>query len=203
LLILAAAAAPAAPDAGTGEARLRNFLTNVQGVEGRFRQQVIDSRQQVMEDTSGSVVMQRPGRFRWNYQTPFERVIVADGEKVWLYEADLEQVTIRRLTAGIGDTPAALLTGKESVLDRFRIEKSWTADGLALVRLLPRSADADFAGVTLGFDGPVLRLLLLDDRLGQQTRVDLTDVRLNPVLAPDVFRFTPPPGADVIDDSEL
>ena len=81
-----------------GATRLRDFLANVQGMEARFRQQVIDSRQQVLEDASGSVVMQRPGRFRWNYQAPFERVIVADGEKVWLYEADLEQVTIRRLT---------------------------------------------------------------------------------------------------------
>jgi len=187
----------------TGATRLRNFLANVQGMEASFRQRVIDSRQQVLEDASGSVVMQRPGRFRWNYQAPFERVIVADGEKVWLYEADLDQVTIRRLTAGIGDTPAALLTGKESVLERFTVEKSWNEEGLALVRLIPRSADADFAGVTLGFDGAELRRLVLDDRLGQQTRVDLTEVRTNPRLSPEVFRFEIPAGADVIDDSDL
>ena len=200
LLALAAAGASAADN---GEARLRSFLSDVQAMDGKFRQQVIDSRQQVLEDTSGSVAMQRPGRFRWNYEAPFERVIVSDGEKVWLYEADLEQVTIRRLSSGIGDTPAALLTGKESVLDRFKVDKSWTEDGLALVRLLPRSADSDFASVTLVFDGPALRRLLLDDRLGQQTRIDLTAVRINPRLAPDLFRFLPPPGADVIDDSEL
>lgn len=200
LLALAAAGVSAADN---GEARLRSFLADVQAMDGKFRQQVIDSRQQVLEDTSGSVAMQRPGRFRWNYEAPFERVIVSDGEKVWLYEADLEQVTIRRLSSGIGDTPAALLTGKESVLDRFKVDKSWTEDGLALVRLLPRSADSDFASVTLGFDGSALRRLLLDDRLGQQTRIDLTAVRINPRLAPDLFRFLPPPGADVIDDSEL
>ena len=90
-----------------------------------------------------------------------------------------------------------------SVLERFKVERSWNEEGLALVRLVPRSADADFAAVTLGFDGPALRRLLLDDRLGQQTRIDLTDVRINPRLAPDLFRFSPPPGADVIDDSEL
>lgn len=204
LALFATVASGAPPDANAaGVARLRSFLANVQGMEARFRQQVIDSRQLVLEDASGSVVMQRPGRFRWNYQAPFERVIVADGEKVWLYEADLDQVTIRRLTNGIGDTPAALLTGKESVLERFAVEKSWVEDGLALVRLKPKSADADFAGVTLGFDGPELRRLLLDDRLGQQTRIDLTEVRTNPRLSPEVFRFQPPPGADVIDDSEL
>lgn len=203
LALLLALAATAASAGDAGEARLRDFLANVQSMDGRFRQQVIDSRQQVLEDTSGSVAMQRPGRFRWNYEAPFERVIVSDGEKVWLYEADLAQVTIRRLSSGIGDTPAALLTGKESVLERFKVEKSWREDGLDLVRLVPRSADSDFAAVTLGFEGPALRQLLLADRLGQQTRIDLTGVRTNPRLAPDVFRFVPPPGADVIDDSEL
>jgi outer membrane lipoprotein carrier protein len=192
-----------APAADSGEARLRAYLNDVQGLEGNFRQQVIDSRGQVMEDASGSVVMQKPGRFRWNYRQPFERVIVADGTKVWLYEADLEQVTIRRLTAGIGDTPAALLTGKESVLDRFTVQRSWTDKGLALVRLVPRAADSDFAGVTLGFSRRDLRLLVLDDRLGQQTRIDLSDTRVNPRLDPGVFRFDAPPGADVIDDSDL
>lgn len=201
--LLLALVATSATAAVGGDTRLRRFLADVHSLEATFRQQVIDSRQQVLEDASGTVAMQRPGRFRWNYAAPFERVIVADGDKVWLYEADLEQVTVRRLSAGIGDTPAALLTGKESVLERFNVEKSWTADGLALVRLLPRSADADFAAVTLGFDGPVLRRLLLDDRLGQQTRIDLTDVRINPRLEPELFRFVPPPGADVIDDSEL
>jgi outer membrane lipoprotein carrier protein len=203
LLALVATACPGVAPADAGEARLRSFLADVQAMDGRFRQQVIDSRQQVIEDTTGSVAMQRPGRFRWNYEAPFERVIVSDGEKIWLYEADLAQVTIRRLSAGIGDTPAALLTGRESVLERFRVEKSWTAEGLALVRLVPKSADSDFAAVTLGFDGPALRRLLLEDRLGQQTRIDLLDVRINPKLAPDLFRFPAPPGADVIDESEL
>ncbi len=203
LLPLVALLASGALAGDTGVDRLRSYLASVQGMEAKFRQQVVDSRGQVLEDASGSVAMQRPGRFRWDYQTPFERVIVADGERVWLYEADLDQVTIRKLTSGIGDTPAALLTGKESVLERFTVEKSWTEGGLAQVRLIPRSAESDFAGVTLGFQGSELRQLLLDDRLGQQTRIDLSGVRINPTLAPDLFRFQPPPGADVIDDSEL
>ncbi len=203
LLVLVATAASGATAGDAGEVRLRRFLADVQSMDARFHQQVIDSRQQVLEDTSGSVAMQRPGRFRWNYEAPFERVIVSDGEKVWLYEADLSQVTIRRLSAGIGDTPAALLTGKESVLERFTVDRSWSEDGLALVRLVPRSADSDFAAVTLGFEGSELRRLRLDDRLGQQTRIDLTGARINPRLPPDLFRFLPPAGADVIDDSEL
>lgn len=202
-LLMAASFAVLAATDNTGADRLRSYLADVQGTEGRFRQQVIDGRGQVLEDASGTVAMQRPGRFRWNYESPFERVIVADGEKVWLYEADLAQVTIRKLTSGIGDTPAALLTGRESVLEQFEIEKSWAEGGLALVRLKPKSAESDFASVILGFSGSELRLLLLDDRLGQQTRVDFSELRINPKLPPDLFRFQPPPGADVIDDSEL
>ena len=197
------AVAPTVKTPNSGMARLQAFQANVRSMEARFRQQVMAANRKVLEDTSGSVVMQRPGRFRWNYQAPFERVIVADGEKVWLYEADLDQVTIRRLSAGIGATPAALLTGKETVLKHFNIEKSWVEDGLAFVRLVPKSADAEFAGVTLGFKGPELRRLLLDDRLGQQTRIDLSALRINRRLPPELFRFKAPPGADVIDDSEL
>ena len=197
------AAPPTVKTAGSGIVRLQAFQTDVQGLEARFRQQVMDANRKVLEDTSGSVVMQRPGRFRWNYQAPFERVIVADGEKVWLYEADLDQVTIRRLSAGIGATPAALLTGKEPVLKHFDVGKSWDEDGLAFVRLTPKSTEAEFAGVTIGFRGAELRRLLLDDRLGQQTRIDLSELRINPRLSPELFRFKTPPGADVIDDSEL
>lgn len=201
LLVASTPSGAAGNDSGT--ARLQKYLADVQGMEARFRQRVFDARGDVLEDATGTVIMQRPGRFRWNYEEPFERVIVADGVKVWLYEADLEQVTVRRLTSGIGDTPAALLTGKESVLERFTVEKSWSAEGLELVQLVPKSADADFAGVTLGFSGTELRRLVLDDRLGQQTRIDLRETRTNPRLQPDAFRFTPPPGADVIDDSDL
>jgi outer membrane lipoprotein carrier protein len=186
-----------------GVDRLRSYLARVQGMESDFRQQVVDSRGVVLEDASGTVAMQRPGRFRWDYKEPFGRVIVADGDKVWLYEADLDQVTVRKLTSGIGDTPAALLTGKESVLEQFAVEKSWVEGGLSLVRLVPRSDEADFAAVTLGFRGAELRQLLLDDRLGQQTRIDFSGIRTNPALSPELFRFQPPAGADVIDDSEL
>ena len=151
----AAAAATAAEDPGL--LRLRNFLTGVTTLRADFRQRVVDSRGQIVEDSGGRVLMQRPGRFRWDYQQPYARVIVADGTRLWLYEADLEQVIIRQLQAGIGDTPAALLTGKENVLERFDIGKSWQADGLQWISLVPKSADADFAAVRLGFDGSEAR----------------------------------------------
>lgn len=197
---------PGAAVAGTddpGLQRLRNFLTGVTTLRADFRQRVIDSRQQLVEDSAGRVLMQRPGRFRWDYQQPHARAIVADGQKLWLYEADLEQVIIRQLEDGIGDTPAALLTGRQDVLERFTISKSWQADGIQWVALAPKAADADFAAVRLAFDGPKLVNLELDDRLGQQTRLDFSRVELNPRLDDRSFRFDIPPGVDVIEDSAL
>lgn len=127
-----------------GEARLRSFFARVQSLEAAFRQRVFDVNGRVIEDASGSVVMQKPGRFRWNYKEPFQRVIVSNGEKIWLYEADLEQVTVRRFTPSLGATPAALLTGKAEVLEQFRVGKVWQEEGLSLVQLVPKSAAADF-----------------------------------------------------------
>jgi outer membrane lipoprotein carrier protein len=195
------AAAVEADDPGLQ--RLQNFLTGVTTLRADFRQRVVDSRQQVVEDSAGRVLMQRPGRFRWDYQQPYARVIVADGRRLWLYEADLDQVIIRQLEEGIGDTPAALLTGKQNVLERFNVGKSWQADGLQWVALVPKAADADFAAVRLGFDGLKLVHLQLDDRLGQQTQLEFSRIEINPRLDADSFRFDIPSGADVIDDGAL
>lgn len=200
-LLLAASPGLAADDPGL--VRLQGFLERVNTMEARFRQEVLDSRGNVVETSTGTVRLQRPGRFRWDYQDPFQRVIVADGERIWLYEADLEQVTVRRLDEGIGDTPAALITGRTGVLERFEVQRSWQAGGLLWVALAPRSRDTDFAGVRLGFDGERLQNLELDDRLGQQTRVRFSGIRLNPPLPAETFRFTAPPGVDVIDESDL
>lgn len=195
------AAATGADDPGLQ--RLQDFLTGVTTMRADFRQRVVDSRQQVVEDSAGRLLMQRPGRFRWDYQQPYARVIVADGKKLWLYEADLEQVIIRQLEEGIGDTPAALLTGKQNVLERFNVSRSWKADGLQWVALAPKAADADFAAVRLGFEGLKLVNLQLDDRLGQQTQLEFSRVEINPRLDDGSFHFDIPPGADVIDDSAL
>ena len=204
VLVCAAGNAVAANSAeDPGLQRLRNFLTGVTSLRADFRQRVVDSRHQVVEDSRGQVLMQRHGRFRWDYQQPWARVIVADGTKLWLYEADLEQVIIRQLNAGIGDTPAALLTGKQNVLERFDVSKSWQANGLQWVSLVPKATDADFSAVRLGFEGPRLVNLELDDRLGQHTQLEVFRVEINPRLDDKSFHFDVPPGADVIDDSAL
>jgi outer membrane lipoprotein carrier protein len=203
-ILLAADVARPAAVAGTDDAglrRLRNFIERVQTLRARFRQDIVDSSEELIEQSSGELLLSRPGRFRWNYQQPYERTVVADGTRLWLYEADLEQVTVRPLTAGLGETPAALLTGDKDILERFEYVSSWTTEQVLWVRLRPHSADSDFESVAIGFDGERPVQLELHDRLGQRTRLYLTEVRINVKLAADAFRFVVPEGADVIGET--
>jgi outer membrane lipoprotein carrier protein len=193
------AAAPAAPPALE---RLQSFLTRVQTMRAVFRQQVV-SGEKVVEESSGHLVIKRPGRFRFDYEKPYERVVVADGRELRLYEADLDQVTVRPLEKGLGETPAALLTGERDILSRFDVVASWAGEELAWVRLRPRSAESDFESVAIGFRGDVPAELELKDRLGQETRLLLTDVRFNAAVDDKTFVLEVPEGVDVIREGEL
>ena len=203
-VVLAAVAAEAAPTAGSSDAgfeRLQNFMDRVQTLRAQFRQDILNGDQDLVEQSSGEVVFSRPGRFRWNYERPYQRTVVADGTRLWLYEADLDQVTVRPLSAGLGETPAALLTGDKAILDRFEYVSSWTGESVLWVRLRPRSPDSDFESVAIGFEGERPVQLELQDRLGQRSRLYLSAVRLNVKVTDDTFRFVVPDGADVIGDT--
>jgi outer membrane lipoprotein carrier protein len=191
----------AAETSDAGLKRLQHFMDRVQTLRANFRQDIRDGRQELVESSSGEFLFSRPGRFRWNYQQPYLRTVVADGQRLWLYEADLDQVTVRPLSAGLGETPAALLTGDKAILERFEYVSSWSGDRVQWVRLRPRSADADFESVAIAFDGERPVQLELQDRLGQQTRLVFSDVRLNDKLADDAFRFEVPEGVDVIGEA--
>jgi outer membrane lipoprotein carrier protein len=202
-LLLAGAVASAAPPPPGGLERLQDFLDRARSMRANFRQEVTNGGQQVVERAEGQVVLKRPGRFRWDYQRPYERVVVADGKRLWLYEADLSQVTVRPLTDALGETPAALLTGERKILERFEVVSSWSGEQLTWVKLKPRATDSDFASVSVAFAGDRPAELVLDDRMGQQTHLYLTDVRLNAPVADDAFDFKVPPGADVIREGGL
>lgn len=186
-----------------GRERVRAFLDRVSGMQASFEQQVRTRDGAVTETAAGRFVMQRPGRFRWDYGTPYLREIVADGSRIWIYEADLEQVTVRLLSDGIGDTPAGLLTGAVDILERFAVTGLRRDGPLEWVGLVPNAADSDFALVELGFSGAELVALALEDRLGQVTRIDFADIVLNPPVDAALFEFRVPPGADVIGEGEL
>jgi outer membrane lipoprotein carrier protein len=186
-----------------GQQLLRDYLDGLGTFSADFRQRITDRNLELVEDVSGRVVLKKPGRFRWDYVDPYERVIAADGERVWLYEADLEQVTIRRLDAGLGETPAALLTGSADVLEHFEYRGSRVEAEMQWLRLEPRAATSDFAMIELGFVARQLRQVSLIDRLGQQTRIDFKNVDTASAVPDAFFRFVPPAGVDVIDEDDL
>jgi chaperone LolA len=183
--------------------RLRTYLDQFDSLRAKFRQEVVNRDLELVEQASGEVILKKPGRFVWNYEQPFERVIMSDGDKIWLYEADLEQVTVRRLDAGIGETPASLLTGTADVLDHFEYVDASAVEGLELIQLRPRSAESDFESIILGFDGDMLVQIALLDRLAQRTRLYLTEIERPTSVRAEDFVFVIPAGVDVIGETEL
>jgi outer membrane lipoprotein carrier protein len=181
-------------------AQLRAFLAETVTLEARFSQVLLESDSTRAQVSEGRFYLHRPQRFRWDYDSPAPQLVVADGEHLWLYDPDLEQVTVRRLDDGLSATPAMLLSGDGSLEDSFRIGAAYREDGYDWVELAPLSDSADFAGLRVGFEGGRLASMELIDALGQTTVILFSELKLNPPLDPGLFQFVPPEGADVIDD---
>jgi outer membrane lipoprotein carrier protein len=166
----------------------------------RFEQQAFDRSGKVVDRSSGSFAFARPDRFRWAYEKPHQQLLVADGSKLWIYDPDLAQVTVKRIDAAISSTPAALLAGRDDITKLFTLRDAGAADGLAWVEALPKAKDTGFERVRLGLKGRTLAAMELYDQLGGHTMLRFEDLKANPPLPPSTFRFTPPKGADVIDE---
>ena len=201
--VLVAAALPASA-ADESLARVEAWLRTVRTLSADFVQVVRSREGQISSRAVGRLSLSRPDRFRWDYREPYVQVIVADGHRLWLYDADLEQVTVRPLEAGLGSTPAMLLSGAGAVGESFTggpVERDgeWT-----WCRLVPKQRTSDFERVSLAFDGRgTLVAMQLVDKLGQSTELNFSSVELNARLDPGLFSFTPPKGADVIGDAGL
>ena len=193
-------AAAASADVEAGRERVETFLGGLQGLQAQFRQVLTDRSGRTIEEASGVLAIRRPNRFRWDYQDPYEQVIVADGSRVWLYDPDLEQVTVRKLDDTLSATPAMLLSGESNLEDNFTVTDVLKEQSVQWVKMTPKRADTDFKSVRLGFEGETLRFMELADKLGQTTQLEFTKVERNPVLDPSRFTFSVPPGADVIGD---
>ena len=205
LILLAAtanaASAAAAPSAQAGRQRVETFLQGLDGLQAQFKQVLTDRNGQSVDEASGTLAISRPDRFRWDYREPYQQVIVADGARIWIYDSDLEQVTVRKLDETLSATPAMLLSGRSSLADNFNVTQLEENGGIAWVRMEPRRDDTDFKWVRLGFEGAVLKYMQLADKLGQTTSLEFSKVERNPPLDPSRFTFTVPPGADVIGDA--
>jgi len=176
------------------------FNAATKTASGSFEQQAFDRAGKVVDRSSGSLAFARPGKFRWVYDKPHKQVLVADGRKLWIYDPDLAQVTVKRIDQAISSTPAALLAGKDDITQLFTLRDAGSKDGLEWVEAAPKAKDTGFDRVRLGLKGKMLAAMELYDQLGGHTVLRFPDLRANPPLLPDNFTFTPPKGADVIDE---
>jgi outer membrane lipoprotein carrier protein len=177
------------------------FNQSTRTATARFEQQVIDRSGKVVERATGSFAFARPGKFRWTYEKPHKQVLVADGSKLWIHDPDLNQVTIKRIDQAISSTPAALLAGRDDITKLFTLSDGGAADGLSWVVATPKSQDTGFERVRLGLQGRTLAAMELHDQLGGRTLLRFSDVKANAALAQETFAFTPPKGADVLEDA--
>jgi outer membrane lipoprotein carrier protein len=192
LLVFVSAVEAAAID------RFKSFVRGTQSARGEFEQKVHDRSGRLTQESKGSFVFQRPGLFRWVYAKPVDQVIVGDGERVWIHDRDLNQVTVRKLSRALGSTPAALLAGSADVEKAFDMADAGTKDGIEWLEAKPREAEAGFARVRMGFDANGLRAMELFDHFGQTTQLRFLNLVRNPKVDAAEFRFQPPKGADVL-----
>jgi outer membrane lipoprotein carrier protein len=179
---------------------LKVFLTQTQTVKARFAQMVLDKNLKPLQQAQGVMQFSRPGKFRWDYQKPYEQVIVGDGSRLWIYDKDLNQVTVRKLDRALGASPAALLAGSNDLERDFRLSNLGMDKGLDWLEAMPKSRETVFERVRMGFGKSGLEAMELRDQFGQTTVITFADIERNPRIAADVFRFTPPQGADVISE---
>jgi len=180
--------------------RFADFINGTLTARGRFEQKIFDSGHKLLQESRGELAFSRPGKFRWSYVKPYAQLIVGDGSKVWIYDEDLKQVTVKKLDQALGSTPAALLAGNDDAMRSFRLVDKGAKDGIEWLEALPRDKEGGFERIRMGFDASGLRVMELVDSFGQTTVLSFSALERNPKLNPALFRFSPPKGADVIGD---
>jgi outer membrane lipoprotein carrier protein len=187
--------------AGEGEKLLDRFLSDTNTMSASFRQTLMSDNGFVMQESSGKFYLQRPGKFRWDYTQPYEQQIVSDGEKIFIYDVDLEQVTVQQQNNALSNTPMALMQGKVQLAESFDVEEMDNKDGVYRLKLNSKKADGDFNGIVVGVDKNGLRFLQLKDQFDQTTDIVFEDLQSNNRLQSSLFEFEPPPGVDVFGGS--
>lgn len=179
--------------------KLKNFIASTRSAQADFTQDVRDKSGQRIQLASGTMQFVRPGKFRWVYQKPYEQLILGDGEKFWLYDKELNQVTVKKIDAALGSSPAALLSGNNEIERGFQLKDNGTRDGLEWLEAVPRNQDTSFEKIHMAFNAQSdLVVMELQDSFGHTTVLRFAKLQRNPQLAPQLFKFVPPKGADVL-----
>ncbi len=195
LLLLALFAMPvAADDAAT---RLRQALKNMDNISAEFKQTLRDEDKQVVAQSFGTLALQRPGKFAWIYTRPFEQRIIADGKELWIYDVELDQVTVKPMDGSLASAPIMILMKQADVGEQFEINEVGQRKYLYWIELVPRAGDLEYTHIYLGIDDGQVRAMELRDRFGQSTQIVFDNLRFGVIHNPKTFQFEPPPGVDV------
>jgi chaperone LolA len=179
--------------------KLKTFIASTHSGQANYTQDVLDKDGKKIQSASGTMQFERPGKFRWVYQKPYEQLIVGDGEKFWLYDTDLNQVTVKKLDAALGSSPAALLSGNNEIERGFVLKEMGSRDGLDWMQATPRNPDTSFEEILMAFDAQSnLSIMELHDAFEHKTVLRFSNMQRNPKLSPALFKFVPPKGADVL-----
>jgi len=185
--------------------KLKSFIASSHSGQANFTQTVLDQNDKRIQSASGIMQFQRPGKFRWTYMKPYEQIIVGDGAKFWLYDKDLNQVTVKKLDAALGSSPAALLAGSNEIERGFILKEAGQREGrewagLEWLEATPKSQESNFSAVFMAFDAQsALVAMELTDSFGHKTVLRFSEMQRNPKLPAQQFQFTPPQGADVLE----
>lgn len=198
--LVGVALAVTAANANAGQARewLATLIEDTETLSAQFSQYLLDEDGTVDRRSSGTVELAKPGRFRWHYTEPYEQLLVGDGQHVWIYEPDLEQVQIRPIDEAARAAPASFLGRAEDLESEYDVDELGSHNGLEWVRLEPQASVEEFDAVFLGFEQGTLRVMELQDSFGQTTSISFRDVRTGVAIAPERFEFDPPDGVDVL-----
>ena len=177
---------------------LQKFNSDVNSISGNFNQSVQSKKHKQI--TSGTFAIQRPGLFRWEYTQPYKQTIVGDGKTVWLYDQDLAQVTKRSQNETLGNTPASILSTKTALNANYNLAEDGENNGITYVRATPKSDNADYQYIRMGFNGEQLISMQLKDSFGNLTDISFSNINLHPNFTPKQFKFTPPKGVDVLSE---
>ena len=185
---------------GVARARLDAFATGLHSLTGSFTQTLVDPNGNAGRTSSGTLALEAPRQFRWETTAPYKQTIVADGSRVWMYDPELEQVTVRIQSSEEAHSPLTVLTDLKQMDRNFTVSEQGERDGLLWLRLTSRGKDPQFDHAELGFDANGLARMTFRDQLGSTTDIRFSDWQRNPVIPPATFNFVPPKGADVIGD---
>ncbi len=181
----------------TGEVYLEKFLSKTQTLEANFQQTLRTHKGEILQQTEGKFYLNRPGKFRWDYKTPYEQIIVSDGERIWIYDVDLEQVTVQKQSAGLPSSPMALLQDSSKLYQSFTVSPLDEHDGVYRLKLQSKTSESDFTEIVVGVDAKGLRFMQLHDQFEQVTDIVFSEITTNTDIAKEIFEFIPPEGVDV------